>query len=88
MGLEGALPFRPMRFDPPAKPFKREQMGNLVYQGDQEPILVGHGIYGDLMAPIWQGAVIPMTGDPLIDNLQMYRIGTDQLHAGCNCAFR
>ena len=70
--LKGMLPFFAMRLYPPAISFEGLQMSNLVYEGDQEPVRVAHGIDRDLMAAIRQGPVITKPRYAFIYNPEMH----------------
>ena len=66
-------------------PFKGLQMSYLVYQGDQEPVRIAHGIDRDLMTPIRQGPVVPMPRHAFIYNPQMYTGIPNELQTWGDC---
>jgi hypothetical protein len=77
-----------MRLYPSSELLEGHQMGNLVNKRDQEAVFINGGIHGDLVATIGKNPVIPVTGDPLVNHLQMYSMSPDQFQAGAHSPLR
>jgi hypothetical protein len=77
-----------MRLYPSSELLECHQMGNLVNKRDQEAVFINGGIHGDLVATIGKNPVIPVTGDPLVNHLQMYSMSPNQLQAGAHSPLR